>query len=147
MVSNEDVNAPGIDISNYEGAWHRIKRKAGHWALMNYGIFAVTLKDSGQYIGEVGLSKYHRAMGANFDLYDEASWFIALEYQGMGYAYEAVLAAHKWHSDNISMQKSVCMIHPDNSNSIKLATKLGYTEFAQSEYNAQPVLLFARKNR
>ena len=43
-----------------------------------------------------------------------------------------------------SMPRTVCLIDPDNAPSLRLAARLGYTEYAQTTYKDHPITLLAR---
>ena len=64
------------------------------------------------------------------------------QYQGRGFAHEALSAVLDWADQTIP--RTVCMISPDNAPSLKLAGKLGYTEYAQTTYKDHPIILLAR---
>jgi RimJ/RimL family protein N-acetyltransferase len=82
-----------------EQAWQRLQRIVGHWALAGYGVFAVTERASGRYIGEVGIANFERDIVPPIGRF-EMGWIISPLVQGRGYASEAVravLAAHDRH--------------------------------------------------
>ncbi|MDO5898480.1 GNAT family N-acetyltransferase [Agrobacterium sp. Azo12] len=127
-----------------EDAWHRILRYTGHWALLNYGIFAVIERSSGEYIGETGIADFHRGLGDAFDGYGEASWTFASRVHGRGFALEAAEAAHKWYNANLHQNRTVCLIDPDNAASLKMAGRLGYTAFDTRDYKGQTMVVLER---
>jgi RimJ/RimL family protein N-acetyltransferase len=53
--------------SNREETWARLLRNVGHWALIGYGPWAVERRDTGAYIGEVGLFNLERDLEPGFD--------------------------------------------------------------------------------
>lgn len=127
-----------------EDAWNRVMRYAGHWSLLDYGIFAVIEKETGRYIGETGLADCHRGLGEDFDRSDEAAWVFSGDAQGRGYAIEAAKAAHGWYGTQRDRARTVCLIHPDNHLSLKLADKLGYRVFGEQSYKGYPTLMLER---
>ena len=68
-------------------AWRSMAMLLGHWQLRGYGMWAIELKDSGKFIGRVGL---HRPEGWP-DL--ELGWMLTAEQRGHGYATEGARAA------------------------------------------------------
>lgn len=131
--------------STPEDAWHRVLRYAGHWALLGYGIFAVIETATGQYIGETGIADFHRGLGDAFDQAAEASWVFSAKTHGRGYALEAAAAAHQWYNSTTGGQRTVCIIHPENRPSLKLAARLGYAAFGEQKmYKGQPVIMLER---
>ena len=127
-----------------EDAWNRLLRYAGHWSLLGYGLFAVLVRDSGEYVGETGLADFHRGLGERMDGADEAAWVFRREAQGHGYGTEAALAAHRWYDKERGRRRTVCLIHPDNLASMKLAARLGYRRFGDCTYRGQPAVMLER---
>ena len=73
--------------------WARILRYVGHWAVFGYGLFAVEERETGRYVGDVGLAHFERGIGEDFDPYPEGAWMIAEWASGLGYASEGLSAA------------------------------------------------------
>ncbi len=129
---------------NGEEVWSRLLRQAGHWALMGYGIFAVEEKATGCIVGEVGFGDFRRDLGPKFDSAPEGGWTIAAGAQGQGYATEAVQAALDWLDLRLGPRRTVCMIHVGNRVSLRVAYKLGYRAFSETEYHGYRALLLER---
>ncbi len=127
-----------------EEAWHRVMRYAGHWSLLGYGIFAVFEKSTGDYVGETGIADYHRGLGEGFDEAGEASWVFSAKVHGRGYALEAAEAAHHWFTSHTGRRRTVCLVHPDNLASLRIATRLGYAEFGKRRYKEQLLTMLER---
>ena len=127
-----------------EDAWNRILRYAGHWALLDFGMFAVFERATGLFIGETGLADFHRGLGHNFDGVAEAAWVFTPASQGRGYAYEAAMAALNWYGSSIDGRRTVCLIAPDNRPSLVLADKLGYIPFGNVVYRGGPYVMLER---
>lgn len=127
-----------------EEAWHRVMRYAGHWSLLGYGIFAVIDRASGDYIGETGIADFHRGLGEDFDRPGEASWVFTSRVHGLGYASEAAHAAHRWYNDSKCQNRTVCLVHPENYSSLKLAARLGYVSFGERNYKEQRMVMLER---
>lgn len=123
---------------------HRILRYAGNWALLGRGPFVVEEKVSGRFLGEVGLSDFFRDLGAGFDGEAEASWVLAGETHGKGYAAEAMRAVMGWYEETFGPSRMVCIIAPDNAPSLALAAKLGFAAFDERPYKDHPVIVFER---
>jgi RimJ/RimL family protein N-acetyltransferase len=125
-----------------EEVWSRILRYAGHWQLLGYGYFLATARDTGDLVGEFGLANFHRDIDPPFGDTPEAGWAMLPQYQGRGLAQEALAALLAWADHTIP--RTVCMIAPDNTPSLKLAAKLGYTEYARTTYKDHATILLAR---
>lgn len=127
-----------------EDAWNKLLRNIGHWTAFGYGIFTVREKDGGRFLGEVGIAHFARGFGAAFDPFPEAAWILAAQGHGRGYATEAVQAAHAWMAEVHGTERTVCLIHPDNLPSRRVAEKLGYRRFGEVRYRDAPGILFER---
>lgn len=128
-----------------EDAWNKFLRNVGHWTAYGYGIFTVREKSGGVFVGEVGLAHFSRGLGDTFDPFPEAAWVLATSAHGKGYATEAVAAAHAWMDQSRKPQRTVCIIHPDNRASIRVAEKLGYAGFGETEYQSARATMFERR--
>lgn len=127
-------------------SWSRLHRYAGHWSLLGYGYFAVTLKTTGAYFGDVGMARFERGLGADFDAFDEAGWVLASDSHGKGYATEAVTAVHDWYRNMFGLRRTVCIVSPANHGSVRVAEKAGYRPFTDRIFPGtdETVTLFER---
>ncbi|MDP3474759.1 GNAT family N-acetyltransferase [Hydrogenophaga sp.] len=145
MRSDPDVvRYVGGKIISREEAWQRLLRSAGHWSLLGYGFFMVIERASGRLVGEVGLMQAQRGLGERFDPFPEAGWLFRRDAQRKGYATEAVKAAHDGFFASRPPQRTVCIIDPDNTASLAVARKLGYTAFGQTRYRESIVMMLER---
>jgi RimJ/RimL family protein N-acetyltransferase len=141
----EVVRFVGGKALTREEAWQKLARSAGNWALLGYGFFAVIEKASGLLVGESGLMQAHRGLGERFDPFPEAGWIFSRAAQGKGYATEATLAAHGWFARSVGAVRTVCIIAPDNTASLRVAAKLGYTAFGSACYHDSTVTMLERR--
>ena len=130
--------------ANEEECWHRLLRYVGHWTALGFGLFAVVRRADDRIIGEVGFADFHRGLGHDFDSYPEAAWMFCGAAHGQGYAVEAMTAAISWLEVAHRHEKTVCIIDPDNSGSLRLAAKLGFAKFGTSMYRGATVTMLAR---
>ena len=121
----------GLPASREE-AWHRLLRYAGHWSLLGFGMFAVVERATNQFLGDVGLADFQRGLGDNFDGVPEAAWVFKESAHGKGFALEAMRAALNWFDQQAISSRSVCIIDPGNTASIRLAEKLGFNYYDQA---------------
>jgi RimJ/RimL family protein N-acetyltransferase len=130
--------------STREETYLRLLRYVGHWSIFGYGMFAVVDRQNGKLIGETGLAHFGRELGPAFDNYPEAGWIFSASAQGKGLAFEAAVAAHGWLSTKTGKHESVCIIDPQNTGSLRLASKLGYSPFGSAPYSDHDVTMLRR---
>ena len=127
-----------------EEAWARLLRYVGHWQLLGFGFWAVRERASGRFVGEVGLADFRRDICPAIDGSPEIGWVLAPWAQGNGFATEAARATLNWADRRFGPVRTACIIHPENSASLRVAYKCGYGEFARTTYKDSPVILFER---
>ena len=127
-----------------EEVWGKILRYAGHWALLGFGYWAIEDKASGRFVGEAGFADFKRDIVPPFDGAPEIGWALAPWAHGKGLASEAVGTAVAWGDGHFGAGRTVCMIDPENSASLRIAEKTGYREFARTSYKGTPTILFRR---
>jgi len=127
-----------------EEAWNRLLRYAGHWSLLGFGMFAVFERATNRFIGEVGLADFQRGLGDDFDGMPEAAWVFTGGSHGKGFALEAMTAALNWFDEQGVSSRSVCIIDPRNTPSIRLAEKLGFNYYGQVSYRSSDVNKYER---
>lgn len=129
-----------------EDAWNRLLRYAGHWAVFDFGMFAVFERATHRFLGETGVADFHRGLGLDFDTAGEAAWVFTTEAQGRGFAYEAASAALDWYGGIDDRHRTVCLIAPDNRASLILAERLGYLPFGDVTYRGGPFVMLERND-
>ncbi len=127
-----------------EEVWTKMLRHLGIWALCGYGFWAVEEKTTGHFIGVVGFGDWQRAITPSLKGFPEVGWVFAPGTHGQGYATEAAQAALAWADTHLDQPRTVCLIHPDNQPSLRLAAKCGYQEFSRTQYKGQPGVLLER---
>lgn len=123
--------------------WSRLMRYAGFWTLLGYGYWVVRERDSGRFVGEVGFGDGRRGLGPAFSDTPEAGWAISPDAQGRGMAQEAVAATLAW--ADARWRRTVCLIHPDNAASLRLAERNGFNAFERTTFKDAPTVLFERR--
>ena len=123
--------------------WMRLLRYVGHWALLGFGFWVIEEKATGRFVGEVGLADFMRDIVPALDA-PECGWALAAWAQGQGYATEAVGAALRWGGAHLKTPRTVCIIHPENAASVRVAEKCGYRELRRATYKGQPTVVFER---
>ena len=123
----------------------RFTRGAGSWFLYGYGPLMVRLRGQHELIGNCGVFHTFRGLGEDFDDNPEAGWIIAAGHEGQGLAHEAMAAVLAWFDREHGPRRVVCMISPENTPSLRLAGKLGFTPMREAELaDGAAVRLFER---
>jgi RimJ/RimL family protein N-acetyltransferase len=130
--------------STREEAWARLLRYVGHWQLLGFGYWVVREKSSGKFVGEVGFADFKRELVPSIEGVPEIGWALAPWAHGKGFATEAVRAAIAWGETHFGMTRTVCIIDPGNTASLRVAEKCGYKLRERTTYKGQPTLLFER---
>lgn len=126
-----------------EEIWLRLLRDLGHWQVMGYGNWTARLKDTGAYVGSVGVFDYKRDLDPPLAL-PELGWGVGAAYQGKGFAGEALRAVLEWVDSQLCPVATCCLISPDNAPSAKLAQRVGYTFVRTVNFHGADARLFER---
>ena len=113
-------------------------------AMSGYGYWAATEKSTARYVGDVGFADFKREIEPSLKDVPEIGWVLASWSHGMGYPTEAAQGAIGWLEGALGPQRTVCIIDDKNRASIRVAEKVGYREFARTEYKTAPVVMFER---
>ena len=128
-----------------EESWARLLRYIGHWQALGFGYWAVTLRGSGQFVGEVGFADFRRDMQPGLNGVPEAGWVLSPAVHGQGIATEAVARIHRWADQDTDWAETVCIFDPAHAVSQKVARRLGYVVRGEARYKAGAALVMARK--
>lgn len=127
-----------------EETWARLLKYVGHWSLKGFGFWLVEEKVTGNFVGEVGFADHKREAYASLHGIPEIGWAVTPEKQGLGYGKEAVRAALAWSDKHFSSRQTVCIIHPENIPSIRIAESNGYVISRTNDHKEQTTLIFRR---
>jgi RimJ/RimL family protein N-acetyltransferase len=127
-----------------EEVWARLLRYAGHWLWLDFGFWVIEDGRTGRLIGEVGLAEFKRDIVPAMEEGPEAGWVLVPEAHGHGFATEALQAVTAWNDRRAGGQKLSCVIHPENSASIRVASKCGFREARRGLYKGQMTAVFVR---
>lgn len=117
-------------------AWRSMAMLLGHWALRGYGMWAVELKDSGEFVGRVGL---HHPEGWP-DL--ELGWMLMPGQRGHGYATEAARAALDFAFNKLHAPHAISLIRVENSASERVARRLGARQATTIDFLGHATLVY-----
>ena len=114
------------DRSRFEGgprdrlaAWRYWAADAALWMPRGYGPFGVEDRETGEYLGEVGIFQPEGYPGP------ELGWFVTSAAEGRGIAFEAAQAVMGWLRTRLGWDEVISIIHPENARSIALGLRLG----------------------
>lgn len=125
--------------------WGRLLHYRGLWGIMGFGFWMVREKQTGRFVGTIGFNEAHRGLTPSMDGIPEAGWVLASWCHGKGFATEGVKAACAWLDTQTPYRRSVCIIAPANTPSIRIAEKNGFSQFATTQYLNEETLMFERK--
>jgi RimJ/RimL family protein N-acetyltransferase len=127
-----------------EESWSRFLRNAGQWALLGKGFWLLQDKDTGQMIGQCGFVEAMR--GEDFSLRGkpELGWALKSSAWGNGYATEAARAALNWGGKVFGKVRNYCIIEPDNTPSIRVASRLKFEPERDVAHMGKTLRLFHR---
>ncbi|MDX2276505.1 MAG: GNAT family N-acetyltransferase [Hyphomonadaceae bacterium] len=139
---DERVVAPlGVAPLGEDEAWGRFCRYVGHWELLGFGTWAVTEKQSGAIVGEMGLFDFRRDLGPAYAGDPEQGWLMSVAAQGQGYATEAAHAALAWGERHFAAFNPFCIISPENAPSLRVAAKVGYRETTRTLFKGAAAII------
>ncbi len=103
-----------------------------HFQKYGYGLFAVELKSSGEFIGFVGLSIPQ--FDAPFMPAVEIGWRISSQHFGKGYATEAAKKILEFAFDELELEEVVSFTVPRNKASQRVMEKIGMSRDLSGDF-------------
>ncbi len=125
----------GKALDRYE-CWRHMGFMVGHWHLLGFGPWAVEEKATGSFVGRVGFLNPEGWPGF------ELGWTLARKFWGRGYASEAASRALRYAFDVLDKDHVISLIDPKNTNSIKVAERLGEKVEGKTELLGHDVLVY-----
>ncbi len=104
-----------------------IFRNQERYRIFGFGLWAVCLKDTGEMIGDCGLSM----QTIDGVIRPEIGYHIRADKQGQGYAKEAAIAVRDWVFDNTPFQEIYSYMFADNEASARTAMAYGCRFFCE----------------
>lgn len=127
-----------------EESWLRLLRQVGHWPLLGYGYWAVEEKATGEFVGETGYAEFQREIEPSIVGVPEAGWVFSARAHGKGYGVEAIRAVMEWGDRNFGVPRTVCLISPGNTASLRVAAKMGFVEERRTVFREKETVLLGR---
>jgi RimJ/RimL family protein N-acetyltransferase len=104
-----------------------------------FGLWLVTLADTGEFVGDCGLTVQQVDGVAEI----EVGYHVRTDLQGLGYATEAAAAARDFGRDALGLERLIAIINPDNTPSQRVAAKIGLQPEKRSVVSGQECVIFA----
>ena len=117
-------------------AWRSIAGMLGHWQLRGYGMWALELKSSGEFVGRAGFMNPEGWPGF------EIGWTLAREHWGHGYAIESARRALAYGFDDLGRDRVISLIRPANERSIRVAEAIGEKRAGEVVLNGAVALVY-----
>jgi RimJ/RimL family protein N-acetyltransferase len=117
-----------------ELASRRLEADARLWTDRGHGLFKVTDRDDGRFVGRVGLKYWPQ-----FDE-TEVGWTLRREEWGRGFATEAARAVAAWGFQRLPVPYLTSCIEPRNARSIAVAERLGMTPLRHDVLDGIPAI-------
>jgi RimJ/RimL family protein N-acetyltransferase len=105
-----------------------------------FGLWALELKDTSEFLGQVGLFPVE---GKGPDV--EVAYELAPRVWGHGYATEAARALIEYGFGELGLRRVVALILPDNARSRNVASKCGMTLESPGRFYGLDLLVYARE--
>lgn len=109
-----------------------VERIRERWRELGYGLWAVERKDSGRFIGYVGL--WRATFPARFTPAVEVGWRLAADQWGCGYATEGARAALDYGFETLGLDEIVSFTSVLNLRSIGVMERLGMRRDARDDF-------------
>ena len=129
-----------------EECWLKFLRATAFWVHLGYGYWIVEEKASGAIVGEAGFGEFKRDITPTNRGEPDIGWVLATQFHGKGYGYEAAQAAIAWGAANAIPSPMSCIVNAENTASIRIAEKCGFTETTRTMYHSEPVIMLHRRH-
>jgi len=108
---------------SYEETKQWLEKLRAHFIEHGFGVFAVEIRETGEFIGYVGLNV--PTFTAHFTPCVEFAWRIATKHWGKGYATEAASAVLNAAFEQYGLEEIVAFTVPANKRSMRVMEKIG----------------------
>jgi RimJ/RimL family protein N-acetyltransferase len=112
------------------------------WLLPGYregrGLYLILHKETERPIGHAGVVQQAVAGKKEFEI----GYWIAKEYWGNGYATEAAAFFKQYASEQLNLNRLICLIQQHNERSVNVALKLGMKHEKNTTFNTIPVNVY-----
>ena len=130
-----------------EDTWRRSLAACGQWPYVGFGYWIADLKSDGSVAGQLGFADFKREMEPSLEGEPELGYVFGSSVHGQGIGFEACSAVLDWAEENLGVPSYPAIISPENTASIRLAEKLGFTRQLDTTYRGQSIALYRREAR
>lgn len=110
-----------------------IDRAKAHFAANGFGLFAVELKETGAFVGLVGITQV--PFESHFTPAVEIGWRMLKEYWGCGFAPEAAKASLQFGFNTLGLEEIVAFTIPVNVRSQRVMEKIGMERDPEGDFD------------
>lgn len=128
---------PKRDITPEDRATRTISYINRHWAEYHYGIWAITDKSTGEFIGHTGLNFLVDTQEVEVD------YALSEAYWGQGIATEAARLSLRYGFDEAGVDRIIALAAPENIASRKVMEHLGMAYIKDAHYFGLNVVYYA----
>jgi [ribosomal protein S5]-alanine N-acetyltransferase len=118
-------------------AWRSLAMLIGHWQLRGYGMWALELKATGEFIGRAGL--LHPEGWPDIEM----GWMLKPDHRHHGYATEAGAAVLAFAWQHLHVQRVISMVRVGNDASDRVAERLGGEHVEDIDFFGSDTHVFA----
>jgi RimJ/RimL family protein N-acetyltransferase len=117
-------------------AWRNLALVLGHWQLRGYGLWAVELRETGEFIGRIGC--WNPEGWPAFEI----GWMLRREFWGRGYATEGARAATRYAFTELDQPRIISLIRDGNDASVRVAERLGESNEGRTEVMGREAMVY-----
>ena len=117
-------------------SWRHMAFLVGHWRFLGFGTWAVTEKETGEFLGRIGFSEPEGWPGC------ELAWALGRRWWGFGYATEGARAALDHAFTVLHKDRVISLIHSENHASLRVAERLGQRLQGRIDHHGREMLCF-----
>ncbi len=111
-------------VRDEKGALDDIQRWQEHQREYGHGLWATELKETGEFVGRIGLIRQIDVDGVDET---EVGYSLVRAHWGKGYATEAAIGCRDYAMYTLGCKRVISLIAPDNTASINVAKRNGFT--------------------
>jgi RimJ/RimL family protein N-acetyltransferase len=114
-----------------------VDRIEEQWRQRGYGLYAVELRETGEFVGFVGLN-HHRALPDEVEI----GWRLARHVWGRGLATEAALAVRDIAFDTLQVPRLISITVAANTRSLRVMEKIGLSFWREMAFERWQLVIY-----